>query len=187
MSKEKENLQDELTEEQTEHKEQEMPDAESQAPEEEVPEEKSELEKLQEAYDSLNDKYMRLYADFENFRKRSQKERFETAAYALSGLLEKLLPFMDNLDRAVAAQGDAESLQKGFEMAAAQFKEILANEGLEEIAAEGAAFDPNLHHGVMTGSDENLAEDIVMDVLQKGYKYKDKVLRASMVKVNKLN
>lgn len=145
-------------------------------------EEVKEVDKISE----LNDQYLRLRADFDNFRKRAIKEKEDTIIYANSLLMEKLLPVIDNFKRALASdKKDNEDFVKGVEMVANQLNEILKEMGLEKIEDVGSMFDPNLHHGVAVGREEDKEEDEILEALQEGYTFKNKVIRPSMVKVNK--
>lgn len=140
----------------------------------------------QQAADHL-DKYQRCLAEFDNFRKRTAKEKASMYDDGVRDTVEKLLPVVDNLERAVAVQegkSDADdAFLKGVQMTLKQFQEILHGMGVEEIKAMGEKFDPNFHAAVAHEDDENYGEnEIIMEML-KGYKYKDKVIRHSMVKV----
>lgn len=149
----------------------------------EVVDEKAELEK--KANDYL-DRYQRTLAEFDNFRKRTMKEKASMYDDGVRDSVLKLIPVVDNFERAVSAVSEEEKesgLYKGIEMVLKQFTEILTSLGVQEIEAEGKAFDPNLHNAVMHIEDENFGENEVAAVLQKGYICKDKVIRPSMVQV----
>jgi len=162
---------------------------------EEVKEEKSEkkakkskdaqlIEKKDEEIKELNDKYLRLLAEYDNFKKRTvkEKEAIYTDAFMLS--LTNLLPVIDNLERGLDAIEDKESgIYKGMEMILKQTQEIFEKMGVTVIEAVGKEFDPNIHNAVMHIEDETLGENIIAEEFQKGYMYKEKVLRYSMVKV----
>ena len=135
--------------------------------------------KLQETTDRL----MRTLAEYDNFRKRSQKEKEAIFADVKADTVGKLLPVADNLERAVAADGDAESYKKGVEMTLKQLSEILAALGVESFGAPGDPFDPNLHNGVMHVDDDALPENSVAEVFMKGYRLGDRVIRHATVKV----
>ena len=125
-------------------------------------------------------------AEFDNFRKRTAKEKAGMYDDGIRSSIEKLLPVIDNLERAVAAhkQTDEEDrFYKGVQMTLKQFQEILTSLGVEEIKAVGEVFNPNLHAAVAHEENEEYAENTVMAEMLKGYKYKDKVIRHSMVKV----
>ena len=134
------------------------------------------------------DRYQRCLAEFDNFRKRTAKEKASMYDDGVKDTVEKLLCVVDNLERAVAAQQNVEDAQKdpfvkGIEMTLKQFKEILQAMGVTEIAALGEKFDPNLHAAVAHEDNEDFGENEIMLEMLKGYKYKDKVIRHSMVKV----
>lgn len=132
-------------------------------------------------------RYLRLRADFDNSRRRSQLDREAAEKYRAQKLLTDLLPVLDNLERALQVEvssDDAVSLYKGIEMVYRKFIDATKQEGLEAIPAEGEAFDPNVHQAVMQESDSEKESGIVLKELQKGYKLKDRVLRPSMVSVN---
>lgn len=140
----------------------------------------------QQAADYL-DKYQRTLAEFDNFRKRTVKEKAVMYDDGVRNTIERLLTVVDNLERAVAVQeekADAEdAFFKGVQMTLTQFREVLHSMGVEEIKALGEKFDPNLHAAVAHEEDENYGENEVILEMLKGYKYKDKVIRHSMVKV----
>lgn len=133
------------------------------------------------------DKYQRCLAEFDNFRKRTAKEKTSMYDDGVRSTVEKLLTVIDNLERAVAVQeGKAEendAFFKGVKMTLTQFQEVLKGIGVEEIPTVGEKFDPNLHAAVAHEDDENYGENEIMLEMLKGYKYKDKVIRHSMVKV----
>ena len=143
------------------------------------------IEKLEAAAAEANDKYMRLYAEYENFRKRSQKEKEGLYADAYIDALTQILPILDNLERAAMYGGDDKEhpLAKGLELTLKSFAETLEKMGVSEIPALGEQFDPNVHNAVMHVEDEALGENVVAEVFMKGYIRGDKVLRHSMVKV----
>lgn len=143
-----------------------------------------ELEKL--ANDN-EEKYLRLYAEFENYKRRIQKENQINATYKAQGVLTDILPSIDNIERALQIEGDDESfksLQKGVQMVHESLLRALKDNGLEEILAEGKEFNPNLHQAVVQDDNPDFKSGEVTQELQKGYKLKDRVLRPSMVKVN---
>ena len=146
----------------------------------------AELEKkLTEAAEELaaaNDKYLRLAAEYENFRKRSAKEREGVYGDAYADALCALLPIFDNLERAVK-YSDGENLQQGVALTLKGLTATLEKLGITEIEAEGKPFDPNLHNAVMHVEDETLGEGVVAEVLQKGYCKGERVIRYAMVKV----
>jgi len=154
---------------------------------EEVIEEKDPLEEANEKLAEAEDKYLRLYAEFENYKKRTQKEKEARYADAVIDAVAEILPVLDNLDRALAAEvtsEDAKSFKEGVEMTKKQMLESLTKLGVTEIKALGEEFNPNLHNAVMHVDDENVGENIVVEEFMKGYIYKeDRVVRYSMVKV----
>jgi len=143
---------------------------------------KAEIKELKEEIDSLKDKLLRTAAEYDNFRKRTAKEKENIYAEACADVFKEMLPVLDNLERAIAVEGSAEDLKKGVELTINQFKGSLEKLGVEEISTDGD-FDPNLHNAVMHVEDENLGKNQVAEVFQKGYKKGGKVLRHSMVKV----
>ena len=146
----------------------------------------AELEKALEAKESelaeLQDKYMRMMAEYDNFRKRSAKEREGVYADAYADALTSILPIIDNLERAVGVT-DADGMLKGLEMTLKGADEALKKMGVEAFGAEGDAFDPNIHNAVMMVDDENHNEGEIVSVFQKGYKKGDKIIRYAMVTV----
>ena len=149
------------------------------------PEEAEVLETPDSRYNELFDKYQRSLAEFDNYRKRTTKEMSARYDDGIRAACEKLLPTVDNFERALAAFEDKEnSFYQGVEMIARQFVAILKEVGAEEIELEpGDSFDPNFHNAVAHVEDDNFGPSQVAEVLQKGYIHKDKVLRYSMVKV----
>ena len=131
-----------------------------------------------------NDRILRLQADFENFRRRTAKEKEELAAVITQNMLGDLLPLLDNFERAMAVeQTDGEAFRKGMEMIFTQLKEVLDKNGLEHIEAEGQPFDPNVHQAVMRVENPDVSDGTVTQVLQKGYRAKGRVIRPAMVQV----
>lgn len=130
------------------------------------------------------EKYLRVMAEYDNFRKRSQKERENIYSEVRGDTVAKLLPVYDNLERALKQETQDEAYYKGVEMIMAQFREIMSKLGVTEIVAkEGEKFDPELHNAVMHIEDEALGEGIIVEEFQKGFRLGDKVLRFSVVKV----
>lgn len=146
----------------------------------------AELEKKLEKADALaseqNDKYMRLAAEYDNFRKRSAKEKEGIYADAYADALKSILPIIDNLERAVGVEG-ADAVAKGLEMTLKGAAEALEKMGVEAFGAEGDEFDPNMHNAMMMVDDENHKEGEIVNVFQKGYKKGDKIIRYAMVTV----
>ena len=123
-------------------------------------------------------------ADFENFRRRTAKEKEELAAVITQNLLTDLLPLLDNFERAMAVeQSDGEAFQKGVEMIFTQLREVMEKHGLEHIEAEGKPFDPNVHQAVMRVENPDVEDGTITQVLQKGYQAKGRVIRPAMVQV----
>ncbi|MDD4212103.1 MAG: nucleotide exchange factor GrpE [Bacilli bacterium] len=132
--------------------------------------------------------YIRLYADFENFKKRSIEERSQYLKYSSQSILEKLVNVTDLFDKAVSIQTEDEKLKNfliGFQMINQSFKQILTEEGVKKIEAVGKIFDPNVHHAVEVEYQPNKKENIILAEMQSGYVYKDRLLRPSLVVVNK--
>lgn len=135
--------------------------------------------------DEWKDKYVRLYADFDNYKKRTQKEMLGSYNNGLSAALEQMLPVVDNFDRAIAAidENDKSDFAQGVNMIYKQLIETLKNFGVEPIETLGKNFDPNFHDAVMHIDDDNYGENEIVEEFVKGYMIKDKVLRHSVVKV----
>ena len=134
-------------------------------------------------YDELDDRYKRILAEFENFKKRSSKEREMLYNSILSDVVEIMLPVVDNLENAAKAETEDEGYKKGVELVLKQFKDVLASKGVEEIKTEGETFDPELHEAVGSIQDENLGEKEIAQEYRKGYKIGSRVIRHSMVVV----
>ena len=148
--------------------------------------EKIEKENAQEMvpkqdYDELDDRYKRILAEFENFKKRSSKEREGLYNSILGDVVEVMLPVVDNLENALKVETQDAEYKKGVELVLKQFKDVLASKGVEEIKAVGETFDPELHEAVSSIQDENLGEKEVAQEYRKGYKIGSKVIRHSMV------
>jgi len=145
-------------------------------------EKKDERTEDQKALDELNDRYLRMAAEYDNYRKRAQKEREAAYTDAAADVLKEILPVIDTLERA-AKFGDGDKLSEGVNMTLKMFEEVLGKLGVEEIKALGEQFDPELHNAVMHGESDEHGENVITDVFQKGYKKGDKVIRYAMVKV----
>ena len=143
---------------------------------------KSEMVPKQD-YDELEDRYKRILAEFENFKKRSGKERETLYNSILSDVVEVMLPVVDNLENAAKVETGDEEYKKGVELVLKQFKDVLASKGVEEIKTEGETFDPELHEAVGSIQDENLGEKEIAQEYRKGYKIGNRVIRHSMVVV----
>ena len=134
----------------------------------------------------LTDRLKRSMAEFDNFRKRSEKEKATMFDMGVGSIVEKILPVVDNFERAMAAapkEGDGKAFAEGIAMIYNQLKKTLEDLGVKPIDCVGQPFDPNFHNAVMHVEDENLGENVVAEELLKGYMYNDSVLRHSMVKV----
>ncbi|WRP05329.1 nucleotide exchange factor GrpE [Rossellomorea aquimaris] len=157
---------------------------------EEVAEEQQESDELSQLEEKLNEsenRYLRLRADFDNFRRRVNVESEAKEKYRAQGLITELLPALDNFERALNIDADndqTKTLLQGMEMVHRSIVEALKKEGVEPIEAVGQEFDPHLHQAVMQTEDENFDSNVVVEEFQKGYKLKDRVIRPSMVKVN---
>lgn len=143
---------------------------------------KEEIKKLTNENDTLKDRLLRLTAEYENYRKRTAKEKEALYTDACNDVLKEILPVVDNIERAYAAEGSVEDLKKGIEMTMKGLDGAFEKLGVEEIDASGE-FDPNLHQAVMHIEDENYDKNVVAEVFMKGYKRGDKVIRHSVVKV----
>lgn len=175
MANEKENLQ---TEEEVETVQTEAANetAETQAGTEESA--------LQAQYDELNDRYLRMAAEYDNFRKRSRAERDSVHAEAVAYAVKALLATVDNLSRALAQPTEDAAYKQGIEMTYNQMMESFQSLGVTEIVSEpGTVFDPNLHNAVMHIDDDSFGENVIAEVFQKGFQLGDKVIRHAMVKV----
>ena len=165
------------------------PEAEAaKQPEEKKPEdakqqEASEFEKAQQALAQEHDSYLRLAAEYDNYRKRSQKEKDNLYTEIRSETVEKFLPVYDNLERALAQETQDAAFKKGVEMTMNQLVSVMEKLGVESCGAAGDHFDPQLHNAVMHIEDESLSENVIAEVFQKGFKVGEKVVRFAMVKV----
>lgn len=156
---------------------------EKQEVKEEVKQEKTDLELKQEELDDITDRYKRVLAEFENYKKRSSKEREGLYSSVLSDVVEAMLPVLDNLENAAKVETEDENYKKGVEMVLKQFKDVLQSKGVEEIKTVGETFDPELHEAVSSIQNENLGEKEIAEEYRKGYKIGTKVIRHSMVVV----
>lgn len=134
-------------------------------------------------YDELDDRYKRILAEFENFKKRSSKEREGMYNSVLSDVVEVILPILDNLENAAKVETEDENYKQGIELVLKQFKDVLKTKGIEEIEAIGTTFDPELHEAVGSIQDKNLGEKEIAQEYRKGYKIGSRVIRHSMVVV----
>lgn len=136
-----------------------------------------------EEYDELDDRYKRILAEFENFKKRSGKEREGLYNSILSDVVEVILPVLDNLENAAKVETKDEEYKKGVELVLKQFRDVLSSKGIEEIKTVGETFDPELHEAVSSIKDENLGVQEIAQEYRKGYKIGNRVIRHSMVVV----
>lgn len=147
----------------------------------------NEIERLTKELSDAKNAYFKAYADCDNLKKRLTNESDMIKKYRIQSFASEILPVIDNLERALAYKGDDETVKtyvKGFEMIYNQLINILNNEGVKEIEALNLPFDPNYHQALMSESVEGVEAGVVVEVLQKGYVLKDRVLRASLVKVS---
>ncbi|SFJ19348.1 molecular chaperone GrpE [Halobacillus dabanensis] len=152
-----------------------------------VVEEPNEMEQLRQEKEEINNRLLRLQADYDNFRRRTQKEKEADRKYKSQSLVEELIPALDNFERALQVEVDGDSAKNfadGMKMVYDQFKAALEKEGVEEIPSQGEEFDPHMHQAIMQVQDDNYESNIVVEELQKGYRLKDRVIRPAMVKVN---
>ena len=143
---------------------------------------KDENKKLTNEVEALKDRLLRITAEYENYRKRTVKEKEGIYTDACTDVLKEMIPVLDNLERAIAVDGSVEDIKKGIEMTIKGFKTSFEKLGVEEIDATGE-FDPNYHQAVMHIEDENLDKNSIAEVFQKGYKRGEKVVRYTVVKV----
>ncbi|MCG6550978.1 MAG: nucleotide exchange factor GrpE [Candidatus Magnetominusculus sp. LBB02] len=146
-----------------------------------------ELERLKQENSELNDKYKRLYAEFDNYRKRVQKEKDEIYKYGSETLITSLLSVIDNLEAALShvVPGLDDGLAKGVDMTLKELKKILASNGLADVEAKGKSFDPAFHHAMTEIERGDLDDKTVVEEFRKGYMFKDRLIRAALVSVSK--
>ena len=179
-----ENLQEEVVEESAENAEETTEVVEEKTAEELLQEK---IEKLEEEVKASEDKYLRLYAEFENFKRRKNQEIETNNIYKSQKVITEILPSLDNLERALQVDSDNEevkALRKGVEMVYEGILNALKSEGVQVVETENVQFDPNIHHAVMQGEESDKESGVILDTFQKGYKLKDRVIRPAMVKVN---
>lgn len=145
--------------------------------------ENSELQAIQQELDELTDRYKRILAEFENHKKRSQKEREGLYNSILGDIIEVVLPILDNLENAAKVEISDENYKKGIELVLKQFQDVLKSKGVEEIKALGETFDPELHEAVSSVQDDSKGEKEIVQEYRKGYKIGHRVIRHSMVVV----
>ena len=142
------------------------------------------IDELTAGLKEKEERALRLQADFENFRRRTSKEKEELSAVIKQEILKDMLPLLDNFERAMAAETkDAEAFQRGVDMIYTQLQEVMKKNGLEPIETEGQKFDPNFHQAVMRVQNDDLEDDDIAQELQKGYMVEGRVIRPSMVQV----
>ncbi len=142
-----------------------------------------ELTALRDELAAANDKYLRMLAEYDNYRRRSQKEKQSVWQDAVADTVKELLPIADNLDRAAHADGDADAIRAGLDMTLTALNGMLTKLGLEFYGETGDVFDPNIHNAVMHVDDDTLGESVITDVFQRGCRMGDKIIRFAMVKV----
>ena len=153
------------------------------AEEQEAPVEKTHEEELEEQLASTKDSLLRTAAEYANYRARSAKEKEQSFNSAKSSVIAEILPVIDNLERAIGTEnGDYDALQKGVQMTFDGLMASLEKLGVETFGEAGDSFDPNMHNAVMHVEDEELGENVIVEVFQKGYKTGDRIIRAAMVK-----
>ena len=145
--------------------------------------ENSELQAIQQELDELTDRYKRILAEFENHKKRSQKEREGLYNSVLGDIIEVMLPILDNLENAAKVETSDKNYKKGIELVLKQFQDVLKSKGVEEIKALGETFDPELHEAVSSVQDDSKGEKEIVQEYRKGYKIGHRVIRHSMVVV----
>ena len=149
-----------------------------------VKEENNDIQQIQIEYNELDDRYKRVLAEFENFKKRSKKERENLYNSVLGDIITGMLPIIDNLENAVKAECKDEKYKQGVELVEKQIKEFLTKHNVEEIPAIGQIFDPSVHEAVSSVQDETKQSQEIVQEYRKGYKLGSKILRHSMVVVN---
>lgn len=145
--------------------------------------EDSETEKLKKELEKQKDLALRTAAEFDNFKKRTEREKLASLEFMKADILKTFLPVLDNFGRAIETDPNGEDFQKGIEMISKQLTDIMVKLGLSEINDEGKEFDPNLHQAVLHVEDDSVGENIIVKTLQKGYKIGDTVIRPAMVQV----
>lgn len=141
------------------------------------------VESLRRELAEAKERQLRTLAEFENYRRRTERERRETTRYAATGVLRDLLDVVDNLERAVEAGGSVEDLKVGVEMTLRQTRDVLAQHGVRAVPAVGQEFDPNVHEAVAREEDPEIESPVVLDELQRGYLFHDRLLRPARVRV----
>ena len=145
------------------------------------------LKALEEEVNTWKTDYYKVFADMENLKRRLQNEHANTMKFMMQSFIEQLLPVVDNFERSLTVENPSEEIKnflKGYEMIYNQLMQVLQSQGVEVIKTEGEEFDPNFHQAVMTVKDDNFKSNMIVEELQKGYMLKDRVIRASLVKVS---
>ena len=150
---------------------------------EKITPEQEKLQEKQKELDDLTDRYKRILAEFDNYKKRSQKEKESLYSSVLSDVIEVMLPVVDNLENALKAETQDENYKQGIELVLKQFKDVLKSKGVEEIPAVGETFDPSLHEAVSSVQDPDKNAQEIVQEYRKGYKIGSRVIRHSMVVV----
>lgn len=152
-----------------------------------VKKEDEKILKIEKEKEELYEKYLRLRADFDNYKRRSEKEKSEIYTRSLEDIFVKILPIVDNFERALTTENEqSTAFIDGMKMVYSQLMELLKAEGLTVMEVENQIFDPQFHHAVITECDEEKEDNTVLMALQNGYMLKDRIIRPAMVKVNKL-
>ncbi|MFQ8705327.1 MAG: nucleotide exchange factor GrpE [Thomasclavelia sp.] len=145
------------------------------------------LRALEEEVNTWKTDYYKVFADMENLKRRLQNEHANTMKFMMQSFIEQLLPVVDNFERSLAVENPSKEIKnflKGYEMIYNQLMQVLESQGVEVIKTKDEEFDPNFHQAVMTVKDDNFKSNMIVEELQKGYKLKDRVIRASLVKVS---
>ena len=145
------------------------------------------LKALEEEVNTWKTDYYKVFADMENLKKRLQNEHANAMKFMMQSFIEQLLPVVDNFERSLAVENPSDEIKNfltGYEMIYNQLMQVLQSQGVEVIKTEGQEFDPNFHQAVMTVKDDNFKSNMIVEELQKGYMLKDRVIRASLVKVS---
>lgn len=145
--------------------------------------EKEATKKPSDEVNEYQERYQRLLADFDNYKKREEANKADFKKFASSSLVEKLLPVIDNLDRALAKADENDAFVEGVVMTRKELLKVLANEGLEEIPSDGCEFDHNIHQAVLAEDSDEVESNHIIETFQKGYKLNGRLLRPAMVKV----
>lgn len=149
--------------------------------------EENPIAKLEEEVNTWKTDYYKVFADMENVKRRMQNEHSSAMKFMMQSFIEELLPVIDNFERSMQVENPSEEVKnflKGYEMIYQQLMMVLEKQGVEVIETKDKEFDPNFHQAVMTVQDENFKSNMIVEEMQKGYKLKDRVIRASLVKVS---